>query len=68
MKSFFIVLFVSGVAIFAFCFIQWCFSLVRVIQSKYDFEETEKLLRWNLDMAILVLYLNVINILAKILL
>lgn len=68
MKSFFTVLFVSGVAIFTFCFIQWCFSLVRVIQSKYDFEETEKLLRWNLDMAILVLYLNIINILAKILL
>lgn len=68
MKSFFTVLFVSGVAIFTFCFIQWCFSLVRVIQSKYDFEETEKLLRWNLDMAIFVLYLNIINILAKILL
>lgn len=68
MKSFFTVLFVSGVAIFTFCFIQWCFSLVRVIQSKYDFEETEKLLRWNLDMAILALYLNIINILAKILL
>ena len=68
MKNFFIVLFVSGVAIFIFCFIQWCFSLVRVVRSKYDLEETEKLLRWNLDMAILTLYLNIINILAKILL
>lgn len=68
MKNFFIVLFVSGVAIFIFCFIQWCFSLVRVVRSKYDLEETEKLLRWNLDMAIFTLYLNVINILAKILL
>lgn len=68
MKSFFTVLFVSGVAIFIFCFIQWCFSLVRVVRSKYDLEETKKLLRWNLDIAILALYLNIINILAKILL
>ena len=65
MKSFFDVLFVNGVAIFIFCFIQWCFSLVKVVRSKYDLEETETLLRWNLDMAILALYLNIINILAK---
>lgn len=65
MRSFFDVLFVNGAAIFIFCFIQWCFSLVKVVRSKYDLEETETLLRWNLDMAILALYLNIINILAK---
>lgn len=66
MKSFFTVLFVSGVAIFIFCFIQWCFSLVRVVRSKYGLEETEKLLWWNFGMAIFALYLNIINILAKV--
>lgn len=65
MKSFFDVLFVNGVAIFIFCFIQWCFSLVKVVRSKYNLEEIETLLRWNLDMAIFALYLNIINILAK---
>nr|DAU46867.1 MAG TPA: hypothetical protein [Caudoviricetes sp.] len=65
MKSFFDVLFIIGVAVFLFCFIQWCFALANVIRSKYVLEETETLLRWNLDMAILTLYLNIINILAK---
>lgn len=65
MRSFFIILFIIGVAVFLFCFIQWCFSLVKVVRSKYDLEETETLLRWNLGMAILALYLNIINILAK---
>lgn len=65
MKSFFIILFIIGVAVFLFCFIQWCFSLIEVVRSKYDLEETKMLLRWNLDMAIFALYLNIINILAK---
>lgn len=65
MRSFFIILFIIGVAVFLFCFIQWCFSLIKVVRSKYDLKETEMLLRWNLDMAILALYLNIINILAK---
>lgn len=65
MRSFFTVLFVSGVAVFLFCFIQWCFALANVIHSKDAMKEVDIMLRWNLDMAILALYLNIINILAK---
>lgn len=65
MKSFFIVLFVIGVAVFLFCFVQWCFALANVIRSKDAMKEVEIMLRWNLDMALSTLYLNIINLLCK---
>lgn len=65
MRSFFIVLFVIGVAVFLFCFIQWCFALVNVIRSKDAMKEVDIMLRWNLDMAFLALYLNIVNLLYK---
>lgn len=65
MRSFFIVLFVIGVAVFLFCFIQWCFALANVIRSKDAMKEVDIMLRWNLDMAFLALYLNIVNLLYK---
>lgn len=65
MKSFFIVLFVIGVAVFLFCFIQWCFALANVIRGKDAMKEVDIMLRWNLDMAFSTLYLNIINLLYK---
>lgn len=65
MKSFFIVLFVIGVAVFLFCFIQWCFALANVIRSKDVMKEVEIMLYWNLGMALSTVYINIINILFK---
>lgn len=65
MKSFFIVLFVIGVAVFLFCFIQWCFALANVILSKDAMKEVEIMLYWNLGMALSTVYINIINILFK---
>ena len=65
MKSFFIVLFVIGVAVFLFCFIQWCFALANVIRSKDAMKEVEIMLYWNLGMALSTVYINIINILFK---
>ncbi len=65
MKSFFIMLFIIGVVVFLFCFIQWCLALANVICGKNTMEEVEIMLRWNLGMAFSTLYVNIINLLYK---
>lgn len=65
MKSFFGVLFIIGVAVFLFCFIQWCLALANVIRSKDAMKEVDIMLRWNLGMAFSALYVNIINLLYK---
>ena len=64
LTNLFIILFIIGVAVFLFCFIQWCFALARVNRSKND-SEIEIMLRWNLRIALSALYINIINILFK---
>jgi hypothetical protein len=64
MRILFIILFIIGVAVFLFCFIQWCFALAN-ISSKNDSKEIERILYWNLWIAFSALYINIINILFK---
>ena len=64
MKSFFIVLFVSGVAVFLFCFIQWCLALAN-ISSKNEPKEIERILYWDLWITFSALYISFINILFR---
>ena len=65
MRSFFIVLFVIGVAVFLFCFIQWCLALAN-ISSKNDPKEIERILYWDLWITFSALYISIISILFKI--
>lgn len=65
MRILFIILFIIGVAIFLFCFIQWCFALARVNRSKNDLKKIEIMLWWNLWIVLSALYINIINILFK---
>lgn len=65
MRILFIILFIIGVAVFLFCFIQWCFALANVICSKNDSKEIERMLYWNLWIALSTLYVNIINLLYK---
>ena len=64
MRSFFIILFVIGVAVFLFCFIQWCLALAN-ISSKNEPKEIERILYWNLWITFSALYINIISILFK---
>lgn len=65
MRILFIILFIIGIAVFLFCFIQWCFALARVNRSKNDSKEIEIMLWWNLWIVLSALYINIINILFK---
>lgn len=67
MRILFIILFIIGVAVFLFCFIQWCFALARVNRSKNDSKEKEIeiMFWWNLWIVLSALYINIINILFK---
>ena len=65
MKNLFIILFIIGVAVFLFCFIQWCFALARVNRSKKDSKEIETMFWWNLWIVLSALYINIINLLYK---
>ena len=64
MRSFFIVLFVIGVAVFLFCFTQWCLALAN-ISSKNDPKEIERILYWDLWITFSALYISIISILFK---
>lgn len=64
MRSFFIVLFVIGVAVFLFCFIQWCLALAN-ISSKNEPKEIERILYWDLWITFSALYISIINILFR---
>lgn len=64
MKNLFIILFVIGIAVFLFCFIQWCFALAN-IGNKNDPKEIERMLYWNLWIVLSALYINIINLLYK---
>lgn len=67
MRILFIILFIIGVAVFLFCFIQWCFALARVNRSKNDSKEKEIeiMFWWNLWIVLSALYINIINLLYK---
>ena len=62
MRSFFIVLIVIGVAVFLFCFIQWCLALAN-ISSKKEPKEIERILYWDRWITFSALYISIINIL-----
>ena len=62
MRSFFIVLIVIGVAVFLFCFIQWCLALAN-ISSKNEPKEIERILYWDRWITFSALYISIINIL-----
>lgn len=64
MRNLFIILFIIGVAVFLFCFIQWCLALAN-ISSKNEPKEIERILYWNLWIALSAFYINIINILFK---
>ena len=62
MRSFFIILIVIGVAVFLFCFIQWCLALAN-ISSKNEPKEIERILYWDRWITFSALYISIINIL-----
>ena len=64
MRSFFIILFIIGVIVFLFCFIQWCLALAN-ISSKNDPKEIERILYWDLWITFSALYISIISILFK---
>ena len=64
MRSFFIVLFVIGVVVFLFCFIQCCLALAN-ISSKNEPKEIERILYWDLWITFSALYISIISILFK---
>ena len=64
MRSFFIILFIIGVVVFLFCFIQWCLALAN-ISSKNDPKEIERILYWDLWITFSALYISIISILFK---
>ena len=64
MRSFFIILFIIGVVVFLFCFIQWCLALAN-ISSKNEPKEIERILYWDLWITFSALYISIISILFK---
>ena len=64
MRSFFIILFIIGVVVFLFCFVQWCLALAN-FSSKNDPKEIERILYWDLWITLSALYISTIIILFK---